>query len=305
MIDKILNFLDRNVSEDGYYVNEFLPDVFFGKDKDNNVICAKINTSKEAAYSMSTKAITLYQNYHYTFQSDNKCIDGKYDIIVLHEEFVDNRRTFIKLCLNFYMNDYDGSVIELTNDLIEMFKIVSNSDVLFVEGLWGEFFTILYLNEKYNINVSGKWHNDIYNKYDFSLSDNKKIEVKSTVQELREHKFSHEQLYTDYDVLISSVKLRSDDNGLSVIDLFNRVSKLFPSKYDVILRIEKKLIQLNKNNLKKYDLDYAKNNVRFYLNKNIPHFDLDEPDGVHGTEYTVVLESEKCLDNNYILDFLK
>ena len=86
------------------------------------------------------------------------------------------------------------------------------------------------------------------------------------------------------------------------IDLYNEIVGLFPSKYDVLLKIEKKLLQVDKNNLKKYDLEYAKNHIRFYMNNKIPHFDLEEPDGVHGTEYNVVLENEEYLDNNYYLD---
>lgn len=304
MINEIIDFLNKTVSNDGYYVNEFLPDIFFGKDKDNNIVCAKLNTSKEMAFSMSTKAITLYQNYHFTFTTNDKTIDGNYDLIVLNKSFVDNKKTFINLCLNFYRNDYDGSVIELTTDLIDMYKISTNTDDLFEEGLWAEFFTILYINETYGINISDKWHNDIYNKFDFSLNDNKKIEVKATSKEIREHKFSHEQLYTDYGVLISSVQLRTDDNGISVFDLYNQIQSLFPTKYDILLRIEQKLLQLEKNASKKYDIEYARSHIRFYMNENIPHFKLEEPDGVHGTEYTVVLENERYLEDKDIIKFL-
>ena len=57
MIDEILVFLNNTFENEGYYVKEFSDELFFGKDKDNNIICAKMNSSKEPAFSLKTKAI--------------------------------------------------------------------------------------------------------------------------------------------------------------------------------------------------------------------------------------------------------
>lgn len=291
MINQIIKFLNNTYEKEGYYVKEFSDRLFFGKDKENNIICAKLNTTKELAFSMTTKAIELYQNYHFILQTETEEISGNYDMIILKNTFVDTKSTFVNLCLNFYNEDSDRSIIELTNDLIEMYKIISIKDSKFEQGLWAELFSIMYIKNNYDINISKYWHNNNYNKYDFSFNENTKLEVKSTTKELREHRFSHEQIYTNYDVIISSVKVRKDDNGYTVFDLYAQVEELFESRYDLLTKIEKELKKIDKNNLDKYDFDYSVKNIKFYLNKETPHFDKPEPDGVHSTEYTVVLEN--------------
>ena len=304
MIDQILVFLNNTFESEGYYVKEFSDGIFFGKDRDNNIICAKVNLSKEAPFSLTTKAIELYQNYHFIMQTDNENIDGNYDLLVLKNSFVDTKKTFINLCLNFYSEDSDRGIVELTNDLIEMYKINKTKDSLAEQGLWAELFTILYLKNNYDIDISKYWHNDNYNKYDFSFSEKFKLEVKSTKKETREHRFSHEQIYTDYDVLISSVQVRIDDNGYTILDLYSEVEELFASKYDLLIKIESLLKKINKDSLDKYDFEYAKNNIKFYINNNIPHINESEPEGVHGTEYTVVLEGEDELTSESIKQYL-
>lgn len=304
MIEKIIDFLNNTYQNEGYYVNEFSDGLFFGKDKENNIVCAKKNLSKEPSFSLTTKAIELYQNYNFVFQVGTDEIDGKYDMLVLKNNFVDTKRTFVNLCLNFYNDDTDRSIIELTNDLIEMYKINSSKDSLSEQGLWGELFTIIYLNKNLNINIGSYWHSDNFNKYDFSFNENTKLEVKTTKKEVREHRFSHEQVYTNYDVIISSVQVRKDDNGLTVIDLYNEVSELFNSKYDLLIKIEKELKKLDMDNLDKYDFEYSNNNIKFYLNKNIPHFNNPEPSGVHNTEYTVIFENVNELSDEKLLEYI-
>ena len=97
MIDNILQFLTNNFENEGYYVKEFSEGLFFGKDKENNIICAKSNKTKESPFSLSTKAIDLYQNYHFIFQTTEGTTDGNYDMIILKNSFVDTKKTFINL----------------------------------------------------------------------------------------------------------------------------------------------------------------------------------------------------------------
>ena len=122
MIDPILLFLDKDFSNDGYYIKEFSDNIFFGKDKDNNCVCVRKNNSKEKSFSMKTSSITLYQNYNFAFNTEDGIINGKYDMLVLNKTLVNTRRTFINLCLNFYSSDDERSIIELTQDLIELYK---------------------------------------------------------------------------------------------------------------------------------------------------------------------------------------
>ena len=304
MINSILEFLNNDFTSEGYYVKEFSDNLFFGKDKDGNCVCVRSNDTKEQPFSLKTKSIELYQNYHFILQSSEKVLDDNFDMIILMNKYNDTRRTFVNLCLNFYSTDDDRSIIELTEDLIELYKTPKSNDTKSEQGLWAELFTINYLYEKYNINISEQWHNDAFNKYDFSLSDSLKLEVKSTTKEIREHRFSHEQVYTNYDVIISSVMMRKDDSGLTIFDLYNKTSLLFASKYDLLSKIEKELAKYDKEQLIMYDYEYATENIEFYLNKNVPHFDDPEPEGIHGTEYTIVFENVDHLSDEDIEDLI-
>jgi hypothetical protein len=305
MISKILNFLNITFEYEGYYVREFSDGLFFGKDRDNNVICARVNDTKEQAFSMTTKAIDLYQNYHFILKTETEELSRHFDMLILKNSFVDTKSTFINLCLNFYGEDSDRSVVELTRDLIDMYKIVSVKDTLLEQGLWAELFTILYLYNNLGLDVSKNWHSDGFNKYDFSFSEDLKLEVKSTLKEIREHNFSHEQIYTDYDVIISSVQMRKEDSGYSVFDLYSEVEQLFTSKYDLLLKVGKELKKLDRLNVEKYDLNYSMDNIKFFINKNVPKFNVPEPVGVHGTQYVIVLENVEKISDSDILKRIK
>lgn len=290
MIDSILLFLDKDFSNDGYYIKEFSDNIFFGKDKDNNCVCVRKNNSKEKSFSMKTSSITLYQNYNFAFNTEDGIINGKYDMLVLNKTLVNTRRTFINLCLNFYSSDDERSIIELTQDLIELYKSIKSGDASAEQGLWAELFTIYYLYNNYGIDISKKWHNDNFNKYDFSIDENNKLEVKSTIKETREHSFSHEQIYTEYNVVISSVMMRKDDSGVTIYDLYEKLEDKFNSSYELLSKIQKEMTKYNPDSLIKFDWSYSIDNIRFYLNKTSPKFETLEPEGVHNTSYTVIFE---------------
>lgn len=291
MINSILEFLNEDYNNEGFFIKEFSNDIYFGKDKNGNCVCVRNNNSNEQSFSLKTKSIELYQNYHFTFQTDEGIIEDKYDMIILTNKYADTRKTFINLCLNFYSSDDDRSIIELTEDLIELYKTTKTGDQKSEQGLWAELFTILIIKDRYGINLAGQWHNDNFNKYDFAISEKIKLEVKSTTKELREHRFSHSQVYTENDVIISSVMMRKDDRGINILDLYNKVTELFEFKYELLTKIEKELQKYDKEHLTNYDYEYSEENIKFFLNKNIPHFEKPEPNGIHDTKYTIVLEN--------------
>lgn len=297
MINDIINFLDSKYDGNDYFVKEFSENIFFGKDKENNYVFVKPNNSKEQSFSLNTKSIELFQNYHFLLETLSSKLDGNYDMIILDKKYESTKATFINLCLNFYSNDTNGSIIGLTNDLIELYKMINSGDEKSEQGLWGELFTILYFYNYLNINVAIYWHNDNYNKYDFSITNDLKLEVKSTTKELREHRFSHGQVFTTNNVVISSVLMRKDDSGLTVYDLYKKIDNLFSSDYSLLAKVEKELIKYNDSNLIRYDYEYSEKSIKLYLNKNIPHFDDPEPEGVHGTEYTITLANTQSLSN--------
>lgn len=301
MIDEIKKYLSYNYFGEGYRIKEFSNNIYFGKDENNNFIFARINTSNENKFNISTKVITMYQNTSFKFTTDDgNVVEDNYDVLVLDNYYKETLNTFINLCLNFYSSQEDKSILELTEDLIELYKIVGSGNYESQQGFWAEMFTIIHIYNTYNINIGKFWHSDPYNKYDFSLSDNVKIEVKSTIKEYREHAFSHEQVYTKNKVYISSVMMQQDDQGQTIQDLFDKVKEIINDDYNVLKMLEQEMSKYLKTSYLKFNYKYSEDNIKIYINNNVPKFEQEEPDGVHGTTYTIQLEGVQALENNDI-----
>ena len=293
MIDEIIKYLDMDYSGDGYRIKEFSNNIYFGKDANSNYVFARINSTNENRFSIATKIISMYQNTEFEFISDdNNVIEDKFDVLILNTAYKKTLDTFVNLCLNFYSTPNNKSILELTEDLIELYKMVGTGDYSSQEGFWAEMFTIIYLYDNYGINIA-------------KLTDVVKIETKSTIKEYREHTFSHEQVYTDNKVYISSILMRKDDQGKTIEDLFKMVKGLLNENYDVLKMLEIEMSKYINTSYLKFDYAYAINNIKFFLNSDVPKFEQEEPDGVHGTTYTIQLENVVELDDSQIKNMLK
>ena len=73
-------------------------------------------------------------------------------------------------------------------------------------------------------------------------------------------------------------------NGIDEIEF------LFSDEYERFKLLKLELLKHSENNLLKFDLNYSFKNIKFFDNKQIPKFNIPEPDGVHGTTYCAQLE---------------
>nr|MBP3259205.1 PD-(D/E)XK motif protein [Bacilli bacterium] len=300
MVNEIIEFLKSISTDEGYYIKDFSSNIYFGVDSGNNYIFARINNSNDSKFSMKTKTITVYQNYDFEFKTENDLIKDKFDVLILNYNYHSTLETFINLCLNFYDKDDGRTILELTEDLIQLYKVIGSGDYISQQGFWSELFTIDYLYEKFDINIAKYWHTDPFNKYDFSIKSDFKIEVKSTIKEYREHEFSHEQIFTNNNVIVSSVMMKKDDSGVTIKDLFARIERLFKDNYEIFKMLEVEMSKFLEDNLLKFNYDYAEENIKFYSNKDIPKFEIPEPNGVHGTRYLAQLEMIEPLSEENI-----
>ena len=298
--DDIIKFLENASTEEGYYIKDFSSNIYFGVDSDNNYVFARVNHSNDNKFSLKTKSIMVYQNYDFELRTDEDLIKDKFDVLILNYNYRSTLKTFINLCINFYDIEDNRSILELTEDLIQMYKVIGSGDYISQQGFWAELFTIDYLYEKYGINVAKYWHSDPFNKYDFSIKPDFKLEVKSTIKEYREHEFSHEQIFTNNNVIVSSVMMKKDDAGITIKDLYNKVERLFSDDYEVFKVLEVEMSKYLEDNLLRFDYDYSYKSIKFYSNKDIPKFNIPEPDGVHGTKYLAQLEMIEPLSDEVI-----
>ena len=303
MIDDIICFLETRYDGEGYFAQEFDKDIFFGVDKDQNVICLKRIHEKLEPTKIRTNYLELFQNYMVTITLEDEIITDYFNVIVCSKKEKENVETFVRLCL-CYLKDKDNSeILRLMQNLIELFQITSSKNVDYEKGLWGELFTIYYLFDKYSIDISPYWHNDFYLKYDFSINDQVKLEVKTTTNSTRVHRVGHEQVFTSNIVSLCSVMVRRDDSGLTVFDLFEKIKKLFVNDYNKIIEYEKMLRKIEEGEAEKYELNYALENIQLYNINSIPRFEMKEPDGVYRTEYDVDLSNITPMSDEEIKEF--
>lgn len=300
MINDVIDFLKTDYDGNGYLVQEFGNEIFFGVDKNQNIICLKKVHEKIETTKIKTNCLELFQNYNVTIKLENEIITNNFNVLVCNNRKTENIETFVRLCLCYLNDDNNNEMLNLMKNLIELFQISFSKNIDYEKGLWGELFTIFYLYNNFNIDISSYWHTDFYLKYDFSLNDQLKLEVKTTSNSTRVHRVSHEQVFTNNNVVLSSVMIRKDDSGLSVFDLFEKIKQLFINDYTKIVKYEKMLRKIDENDAEKFELNYAFDNIKMYKVSSIPKFEMKEPDGVYGTEYDVDLSNIQELHDSEI-----
>lgn len=303
MISDIINFLKTHYDGDGYFAQEFDNEIFFGVDKNENIICLKKVHEKLETTKIRTNYLELFQNHKVTIKLENEMLTDYFNVIVCSNKENENIETFVRLCLCYLKDNNNNEMLNLMKNLIELFQITSLKNSDYEKGLWGELFTIYYLINKFRIDISSYWHNDFYLKYDFSLSDQTKLEVKTTSNSTRIHRVNHEQVFTNNNVILSSVMIRKDDSGLTVFDLFENVKTLFTNDYNKIVKYEKMLRKINEEEAERFELNYANDNIKMYKVASIPKFEMKEPEGVYRTEYDIDLSNIESLTDDEISIF--
>ena len=151
---------------------------------------------------------------------------------------------------------------------------------------------------KAGCDISKCWQSKNMMKFDFSINENKRMEIKSTIKTSRTHHFKHDQLLSElYDIRIVSIMLQKNDYGESLGELIEQIRDKFADDYALLVHIESTISQIDSEELYriKYDSTYTKANLRYYNAKDIPHFNEKTPDGVFNAEYDCALDTSPAL----------
>jgi len=181
----------------------------------------------------------------------------------------------------------------------EMLKLFYSLERIFAErgvrnreleiGLYGELAVIHYL---YDIGCSAynKWHSDFFSKHDFELDKKVKVEVKTTVKDIRKHTFSHDQIYrSNLNVYVISCKMKPCEKGLSLYELCKKTIQLLTDKSQM-LTIE---LLINKLGLTEeyqgvnFIIQEVYDNIKLFNAKDLPHIKSSIPDGVSNIHYDI------------------
>jgi hypothetical protein len=185
-----------------------------------------------------------------------------------------------------YTTDDFMSVYNMIN---EIFNFKTEYSVEELIGLYGELYFINAFGKK---EILHNWHSDYNNKFDFSISEKFKIEVKTTLKNNRIHHFKHNQLTNEiYDIYVISLLLQSDDRGVKLSELIlGVIMDLNPNTkvFNYLTNIYNFIIT-NKNFDYSFNSEYTNLNLKIFNSKLIPRFSETTKEGVFNAEYDVDL----------------
>ena len=262
---------------------------FFGKNQIGNV-CFVIpsNSAHPRQSSRATKELSLILDLECGFNIDGSDYSMLSNILVCKSSDDTDVAAFVRLCTAFAGDDLNSrSITELFSALTRLFTTKRQSDVNAITGLFGELYTIYYL-ESQEIDVSKAWQKKDLMKFDFTISPTKRMEVKTAVGSERKHHFKHEQLYyEDYDIMVVSLMLREANQGISVFDVVDYCRKKYASDYSRLNIIESKLSDYSDDELRGmvYDETYLERNIKFVPASEVPRFKEKSPNNLTNAEY--------------------
>lgn len=157
--------------------------------------------------------------------------------------------------------------------LIELFSRFTRPPRCTIQGLWAEMLIIEQATDPTYLIQS--WHTTPQDKFDFNDGQDK-IEVKSTAQVRRSHRFSFEQLTPSKNsqLLIASVFTIQTGHGKNIFDLQKSICRRV-SDLQLQFRLNDILAQTLGSDLNKafeiyFDYQHATDTLSFYNYKDIP-----------------------------------
>lgn len=275
---------------------------FYGKDSDNNAVFIMIShDKKQMSTCQETKSLRFFFNKRCNLEENGINKEEVAHVLVCKSQSPDKLSAFIRLTYAFAEQIYGDDqkyLPKLFSSLSGLFDRERSVSEIELQGLFAELYVILYF-ERHGCSIAEYWQSKNKMKFDFSISERKRIEIKSTQKPERIHHFRHEQLLSEiYDIKIVSLMLQKNDCGISIMDVVERIRERHSTNYALLMRIESITSQVEELQLKsiKYDEEYINRHIAFYDAKDVPHFNEKSPEGVFNAEYDCSFENLKKLD---------
>lgn len=307
----IVEYYQHNInnvhnSEEDFRLFTFRPDCYVGFDKSGN-LCVVIPSTNQltSPLKQKTRLLSIECNVRLVWKIEDADSSNVVHIIRCLSTNERERELFLELV--------DAMIPKktTTEEVIETFNILNKffsnklelSDAELI-GLYAELDAIVTFNE--SLNLVDFWQSKDRMKFDFSFTDRIKLEVKSTLKQLRSHHFKHEQLASDmYDIYILSYMLRPDDEGKSLYDLILQAKPILLPYPKKLVRIDSVLKNVSEERLKNisFSPEYTEAKRHFYKASSIPRFPQQTPDGVANAEYDCSLEGISYLTDQEFITY--
>ncbi|MDR3239017.1 MAG: PD-(D/E)XK motif protein [Clostridiales bacterium] len=283
-------------------------EIYYGKDSNNNPVFAVVSCNAQRRQVIQkTKKLIFWFYATCDIIADGEHSEKIMNVLTCLSQDENEIVAFIRLTLAFIKGADEQSakrLSELFTALTNLFANVHRANQMELQGFFGELYAIKYFYEQ-GPNISDYWQKKEKMKFDFSISAQKKLEVKTTTNELRVHHFRHEQLLSDlYDICVISILLREDDQGLSLLELIKEVRGIAMGNFNTLMYIEDFVRNFDESELSniKFDVAYLNKNLHIYRAEDVPRFKENQPMGVSKTEYDSDLTNSQFMLEK---DFMK
>lgn len=263
--------------------------------------------SKMSPITQTTKHLKMYINHEFVCSSDGKQYNQKLSLYVLNNTDSKIQELFIRLCFSMIDNLNEEQMVRNFFNLKDLFTNQKKPSTIELQGMFGELFTIYYLKTNFGLDISTYYQKEEKRKFDFSITDKKKIEIKTTLKPDRVHHFLHQQLDTDrFDIKVISLMLQKDDCGMSLLDLINECKDVFSNYLIIVLYIEMMTKNIEDSDLDaiRFNIEYAKNNLKIFNGEDVPRIKEKDINGVFNIEYDVDLENVQSISKGKLIDWV-
>lgn len=314
----ILNIYEKYYKNSNTKVSDFSlvridDNTLVGEDKSGNVaLVIKSSEIYRDGVAQKTKQLSFECNLNISYTENGIYKEQVCHVIKCYSKFDKERILFLELCGALFLNqrsniDYIVDTFHVLCDFFTGNKKLSQETA---QGLYAELYTIYNFNDKFDFGEY--WQRKDKMKFDFSISDLVKLEIKSTLKPNRIHRFKHDQLATNIaEIYVLSYKFQEDDKGLSLYELISRAIPLLqnsPQKQARLLSIiyDENNIDILKDT--KYLETYTIENMAFLDAKEIPKFKEKSPVYISDAEYNSNCDCVNHLNQeeliNYFIDIV-
>jgi len=202
-------------------------------------------------------------------------------------QFVNTFLELIAMLFDVGVRSDPGSVRNLIQDLVALFRDLTQPSRKSIQGLWGELFLI---NQSANVELSVRaWHTTPHDRYDFGWK-HERVEVKTTMGP-RIHTFAHAQLASvlGLRITIASLILNPVSEGRTCADLANRIlGKLHCDslRRSFVGQVVRTLgVNWQNQSSCRFDLDQAAQDLRFFDVEVVPKIKSSIPPNIFDVSY--------------------
>lgn len=273
-------------------------DIVYGIESKNKNLVSMTQTTRYLKICLNT-------TFNVSFNDSNE--QKNLSLIILKQEGIKFLDIFIRLTDTIDSELSDQEMLAYFLNLKDLFSNDAKKSIKELQGLYGELYAMVYLKEKEQLNIAQFYQSEDKRKFDFSIDDNKKIEVKTTTLPTRIHHFKLDQLNVlRYDILIASIMLQKDDGGLSLNALIEKAKLLFSNNLKLLIHIENMVKNVDVDVLEtlKYNKNYINEKIRFVKATDIPRIQEKTMDGVFNVEFDSDLSGANYFNQDAIKEWI-